>query len=119
MNTFSKRIKRYRRLRVVGGDTARIARKGGVKVMTYGEGIMGVSDSMLHQQRRGAGVATAFGAGNCGQNLDMALAIADGGPRRRSDPAFDGHEYPIGQWAIAIGSPSSRPGVWCRMPSFA
>ena len=37
-----------------------------------------------------------------GQNLDMALVVADGSKNGRADPAYDAHSLPIGEWAMAI-----------------
>ena len=70
--------------------------------MTYGGAIMGVSDSMLHSQRQVAAAVAAPGVGTGGQNLDMALIMADGGPKGRADPAYDAHKLPIGEWAFAV-----------------
>ena len=28
--------------------------------------------------------------------------LTDGGPKGKADPAFDAHELPIGQWAMAV-----------------
>ena len=77
-------------------------RTGGKAAITFGEGIMGVSDAMLRNQRRTVAVVTSPASGACGQNLDTALMIADGGPRGRADPAYDAHDLPIGQWSMAV-----------------
>ena len=70
--------------------------------MTYGEAAMGVSDSLLLGQRRAAAVACAPASGTGGQNLDLALILADGGPRSMADPAFAAHLQPIGEWVAAV-----------------
>ena len=44
----------------------------------------------------------APGTGTCGQNLDLALLLADGSRTGRADPAYDAHDLPIGQWACAV-----------------
>jgi len=44
----------------------------------------------------------APGAGTGGQNLDLALILADEGPTGKADPAFDAHGLPIGEWSLAI-----------------
>ena len=49
---FKRRIKKFRRLERIGVKVDKLLRTGGTKAMTYGEGIMGVSDSMLRNQRR-------------------------------------------------------------------
>ena len=49
--------------------------------------------------RGAAAAAAAPASGTCGQDLDIALLIADGGPKGRADPAYDAHLLPIGEWA--------------------
>ena len=63
---------------------------------------MGVSDSVLHSQRVAAGAMAAPGEGAGGQNLDLALTLADGSATGRADPAYDAHMLPIGEWALAV-----------------
>ena len=70
--------------------------------MTFGEAITGVSDSMLHTQRTSAAKAAAPPAGYCGQDLDLALTMADASANGRADPAFDAHKVPIATWALAV-----------------
>ena len=70
--------------------------------MSYGQAITGVSNSTLLKQRRAAAAAAAPHSGICGQDLDLALAVADGSLRGRADPAFDAHLLPIGEWAEGI-----------------
>ena len=70
--------------------------------MTYGLGIIGVSDSMLRDVGRVAAAMVALASGAGGQNLDAALIIADGGPSGMAYPAFDAHLLPIGEWATAV-----------------
>ena len=79
--------------------------------MTYGSGTTGTSDSLLQAQRRTAASIAAPGYGASGQNLDLALVLADEGPRGRADPAFDAHLQPIEQWAMAIWE------QWLPVPS--
>ena len=59
----------------------------------YGTANMGVSDTMLDEQRSGVALASVAGGSS---NVDMALAIADGSGRGKADPAFPAHEQPIG-----------------------
>ena len=99
---FKKRVKKFRRLQKIGIKVDKLLRTGGTKAMTYGEGIMGVSDSMLRNQRRTTGTASSPAGGPGGQNLDIQLMLTDGGPKGKADPAFDAHELPIGQWAMAV-----------------
>ena len=49
-----------------------------------------------------AAAASAPGAGAGGQNLDMAMVVADGSKKGRADPAYDAHSLPIGEWAMAV-----------------
>ena len=102
LRTFKTRLKKFRTLRRVGVDSAKLVRTGGKAAITYGEAIMGVSDSMLRNPRRTVAAAAAPTSGTCGQNLDMALMIADGGPKGRGDPAFYAHDLPISQWALTV-----------------
>ena len=48
----------------------------------------------------GAAVAPPSGTG--GQNLDVALMIADDGPKGFCDPAFNAYVLPIGEWSTAV-----------------
>ena len=70
--------------------------------MLFGVAASGVSDTMLHGQRAAAAKAAAPAAGTCGQNLDLALVMADASNNGRADPAFDAHKIPIATWALAI-----------------
>ncbi len=70
--------------------------------MTYGQAVVGVAPSTLHQQRRAAEHASAPRGGGAGRQLDLALMLADGSEKGRADPAFDAHADPIGQWATAV-----------------
>ena len=96
LKNFQKRTNKFRMLARIGVEVHKLLRTGGIKAMTYGEGIMGVSDSMLRNQRRTTGTASSTAGGPGGQNLDIQLMMADGGPRGKADPAFDAHELPIG-----------------------
>ena len=101
LNDFTARLPRFRRLRKVGVDTARLVRTG-MRAMTYSNAILGVPCGMLNSQRSAAAAAAAPGAGTGGQNLDLALLMADGSKTGRADPAYDAHALPIGEWAMAI-----------------
>ena len=70
--------------------------------MTYGQAILGVSNSLLRDQRRTAAVIAAPESGSGGQNLDLSLILADENARAGADPAFDAHTMPIGDWATAV-----------------
>ena len=69
--------------------------------MTYGQSVTGVSDTMLHRQRVTAASMSTPGESTCGQNVDLALVIADGSATGRADPAYDAHMLPIGEWVLA------------------
>ena len=69
--------------------------------MTYGQSVTGVSNTLLRAQRRAAAAASAPAAGTAGQNLDLALLLADGARKGAADPAFEAHVAPIGMWAAA------------------
>ena len=99
---FKKRLPRFRKLAAVGVATKRLLRTGGTAALTYGQGIFGVAPSVLLAQRRAVAAASAPSSGPCGQDLDMALAMADGSAKGRADPAYEAHLQPIGQWAEAI-----------------
>lgn len=79
-----------------------LLRTGGKQAMTYCSGILGVSCSMLRDQRRVAAAIAAPASGRGGQNLDAAVVLAEGGPKGYADPAFDAHLLSIGQWASAV-----------------
>ena len=64
--------------------------------MTYGQAILGVSNSLLRDQRRTAATIAAPESGKGGQDLDLALTLADENARAGADPAFDAHIMPIG-----------------------
>jgi len=101
LGNFAARKTRFRRLRKVGVDTARLLRTG-IRAMTYSNAILGVPCGLLRAQRQTAAAVAAPGAGAGGQNLDMALVIADGGPNGRADPAYDARSLPLGEWAMAV-----------------
>ena len=70
--------------------------------MTYGVATSGVSDAMLDMQRRVAAPLASPGAGSGGQNVDLALFLADENSKGRADPAYAAHMDVIGQWAAAV-----------------
>ena len=70
--------------------------------MTYGQNVLGVSNSLLRDQRRTAAVIAAPESGVGRQNLDLALILADENAKSGADPAFDAHTMPIGDWATAV-----------------
>ena len=69
--------------------------------MTYCP-INGVSSTTLMLQRREVGVVTGPPGGTAGQNIDLALIVAEGSERSKIDPAFAAHEFPLVHWAKAI-----------------
>ena len=95
------RVPRFRRLKKMGVNTAKLVRTG-LRAMTYGSAITGVPDGLLRGQRQTVAAIAAPGAGTCGQNLDFALMIAGEGQEGRADPSYDAHGLPIGEWAVAV-----------------
>ena len=102
LHNFKKRIPLFRRLKNLRIDPAKIVRTGGKAAITYGQGVLGVSNAMLRLQRRAVAKAAAIGYGTGGQQLDLGLMIADGGTKGGADPAFDAHVMPITEWAKAV-----------------
>ena len=96
------RIPKFKRLRRLGICPARVIRTGGKACFVYGEACMGVPDHLLRDQRRAVAAAVAPVHGTGGQQLDLALLVADGGPRGSADPAFDAHILPLSYWAAAV-----------------
>ena len=113
-HNYKARIGRFRKLRAAGVDTARLVRTG-IRAMTYGSSVTGVPTGMLQNQRRTVGAMAAPGAGTGGQNLDLALVLADGGPSGKADPAFDAHGLPIGDWSMAVWEGWEAEGVMQRV----
>ena len=70
--------------------------------MTYGQTFTGVAPATLLAQRRAAANIAAPHSGCNGQDLDMALILADESKKGRADPAFEAHLQPIGSWARAV-----------------
>ena len=68
--------------------------------MIYGQRALGVSDSMLLQQRCSSASCTCVSA--AGANLDLTLLIADGKSRGAADPAFEAHTGVVYFGALAI-----------------
>ena len=101
LHKYRTRLGKFRMLRRSGVSTARLVRTG-LKAMTYGTEILGVATGMLRSQRQTVAAVTAPGHGTGGQNLDLALMMADGKANGRADPAYDAHATPIGQWAMAV-----------------
>ena len=101
LSNFIARVARFRRLRKVGVNTARLVRAG-MRAITYSNAIMGVPCGLLRAQRQTAAAASAPGAGTGGQNLDLAMVVADGSKKGRADPAYDAHALPVGECAMAV-----------------
>ena len=115
LSEFCRRLPRFRKLAAANVSTGRLLRTGVTSAITYGQAITGVSPSMLLAQRRAAAGAAAPAAGTCGQELNLALLVADGGPRGRADPAYDAHVMPIGEWAEAVWHSRLPRGVLQRI----
>ena len=93
LTNFMARVTRFRRLRKAGVNKA----------------IMGVPCGLLRAERQTAAAASAPGAGTGGQNLDLAMVVADGSNKGRADPAYDARSLPIGEWAMAVWEKWSPP----------
>ncbi len=101
LSSFCKRLGLFRRLRRARVNTARLLRTGGAASMTYDSASMGISCSLLANQRRAAAAAAAPVAGTSGQSVDITFALEHAVHRVDADPAVVAHTGPIGQWAMA------------------
>ena len=97
---FRHRSKRFKKLRAVGVRTEVLLRTGGNQSMLFGQRALGVSSSFLAKQRTTSAAATCVN--NCGANLDITLALADGKTLGSADPAFEGHVGVVHFWSLAI-----------------
>ena len=70
---------------------------------------------MLRSQMQTAVAVSAPGAGTGGQNLDLALVVADGSTKGRADPAYDAHSLPIGELAMAVWEGCTTIGAMQRV----
>ena len=102
LKAFKRRRARYELLKRWGVGTAVVARTGGLVAETYGSEVMGVGTSLLRSQRQAMARAVAPAGGGAGQELDMAMIVADGGPKGMADPAFPAHMATMGHWSMAI-----------------
>ena len=102
LKALQRRVPRYRKLARNKVSTKRLLRTGGTSALTYGQAITGVSPTTLLAQRRVAATIAAPQTGCNGQDLGMALMMADDSIKGRSDPAFEAHTQPIVSWAKAV-----------------
>ena len=102
LKQFKLRLPRFKALRRAGIDTARIVRTGGTSAMMHGFGGMGVAPTMLLHQRRATMAAASPKNGLGGQQLEVALVLADGSRKGKMDPAFPAHGDVVLHWAQAI-----------------
>ena len=102
LKALKRRVPRFRKLARNAVSTRRLLRTGGTSAMTYGQAVTGVAPSTLLAQRRVAATIAAPASGCSGQDLDMALILADDSRSGRADPAFDAHILPIVSWAKAV-----------------
>ena len=70
--------------------------------MMHGFGSSGVAPSVLLHQRRAVQSAAAPKSGLGGQEMEVALMVADGTKTGRADPAFPAHVDVAQHWAQAI-----------------
>ena len=102
LHQFKTRLSRYKMLRQAGANTAMLVHTGGLAALMHGYMALGVAPSVLLQQRRAINAAAAPSSGLGGQELDIALVIADGSLKGKADPAFVAHSDVIVHWAKAI-----------------
>ena len=69
IRNLAARVHRFRMLRQLGFDTSMLLRTGGKQAMTYGLGIIGVSDDMLRDMRRVAAAIASPASGTGGKTL--------------------------------------------------
>ena len=99
LKEYKKRLPRFRMLKQAGVNTNKLNRTGGAAALTWGQEALGVPPATLLQQRRAVMAAGNTGCGFGGQNLDLALILADGSATGKVDPAFVAHSGPMGHWA--------------------
>ena len=97
---FRGRVAKFKRLAHAKANAARIIRSGGSAAMAFGDGITGVSSSVLLARRRL--VAAAVAAPAKGRDLDITLTLADDTDKQEADPAFNAHAAPITMWSEAV-----------------
>ena len=102
LKAFRRRLPRFKALRGVGVDTAKLMRTGGVAALTHGEGSSGVAPSMLAAQRRSVNAAAAPMSGLGGHELEFAMMVMDGSKKGKADPAFEAHTSVAQHWAQAV-----------------
>ena len=68
----------------------------------HGYPALGVAPSVLLHQRRAIATAAAPTSGIRGQELEVAMMIADGSKRGTADPAFVAHTDVVSHWAQAV-----------------
>ena len=83
-------------------DTAKLLKTGGNSGITFDAATTGVPPSTLLQFRRICATIQAPVSGCSGQDIDLALMVADGSATGMADPAFSAHLIPIGTWSSAI-----------------
>ena len=101
LHNFRARKPRFQKLRRMRGAACvnRVLATGGTAAMVYGEGNIGVANTMLYHQRVATAAASVpSGAGD----LNVTLILVDGPGDSHTDPAFHAHEEPIVKWAEAV-----------------
>jgi hypothetical protein len=81
---YKERLPRFRMLKQAGVDTNKLNRTGGTAALVWGQGALGVPPTTLLQQRRAVAAAGNAGSGFGGQDLDLALILADGSASGKS-----------------------------------
>ena len=77
LRLFQSRLSRFKMLRQAGVNTAMLVHTGGLAALMYGYMALGVAPSVLLRQRRAINAAAPPSSGLGGQELDIALMIAD------------------------------------------
>ena len=96
LRAFKLRVCRFRRLRRVGINTARLIRTGGGAALQNGQRVTGVSNTLLLQQRRAVAACTVLSGG---EDLDLTLLLADGSVNGRAEPPLT---HIFGQLVIGL-----------------
>ena len=108
LKQFKMRLPRFQALRRAGVNTATIVRTGGGAALMYGYHTLGVAPSVLLHMRRAVCSAAAMSGGLSGQELELAMMIADGSKKGKADPADAAHTDVISHWAKRFGTSGYR-----------
>ena len=116
---FQRRSPKFRKLVKMGIKTDRVIRTGGLSAMIFGQATTGVSNTTRLRQRRVVGAVTAPSSGSGGQDLGVALMLADGSAKGKAGPVFPARTMSIRAWAEAVWVRRLPFGSLKRMVEFA